>query len=229
MAAFALARAVAPATAHPLRGELYYTRYLGAPNLNKIPFAFDGKAMTLGRKTPVANLLGADGLGFAADGRLIVGGQGDRVHAVRIGEPGGQQSVSAGGAKVFHVAIGPDVQGQVDTVNVLPLEAGVEQPRTHRVCHRVPYDAEESGPLVDGCPAIAVEHLLERHLAGCGLVAGRRGTVGRQRPELLSQHPRGQTRFTHAQGDGRHPTGLRIAVRPPLPIISGRPPLSPGL
>ena len=136
MAAFALARAVAPATAHPLRGELYYTRYLGAPNLNKIPFAFDGKAMTLGRKAPVANLLGADGLGFAADGRLIVGGQGDRVHAVRIGEPGGQQSVSAGGAKVFHVAIDPDgrrawltgTPGQLVEVPLEPFADGVPRP-----------------------------------------------------------------------------------------------------
>ena len=65
--------ASAPVPAHPVSGELYYTRYSGTPNIKKVPFRFDGARLILGSKSPVGAVGGADG-------DLIIGGQGDRVH-----------------------------------------------------------------------------------------------------------------------------------------------------
>ncbi len=127
-----------PASAHPVAGELYYSRYLGRPNINKIPFEFDGETFTLGRKSPVAAISGADGLAFAPDGRLIVGGQGDKVHALSLDGSGARQTVSAGGGRAFHVAMEPGgsrawatgTPGPLVEISLEPLADGVIRPLT---------------------------------------------------------------------------------------------------
>ena len=93
--------ASAPVPAHPVSGELYYTRYSGTPNIKKVPFRFDGARLVLGSKSPVGAVGGADG-------DLIIGGQGDRVHKVKTDGSGVHDTVSAGGGASFHVTLDPD-------------------------------------------------------------------------------------------------------------------------
>ena len=63
-----------------IEGVLYYTRYDDHPNVKSVPYRYDGERFELGTAQPVASTHGADGILFAPDGDLIVGGQGERVH-----------------------------------------------------------------------------------------------------------------------------------------------------
>ena len=121
------------------------------------------------------------------------------------------QPADEGGFEVF--VFGGDGQGQVDAVVAGGVEAGVVERRGDRVAHGVADHAVDPGVGAQGVPAVEVFEVVDRRLSGRGGHA-RRGVVGpvdrrrvqcgkgQQRPEFLGQHPRGQPRLAHAQGDG---------------------------
>src|SRR3569623_1873874 len=64
----------------PTSGDLYFTRYQGAPpNVAKVSFNYDGTTATLGPEVAVAQVNGADGIIFAPNGDRMVGGEGANV------------------------------------------------------------------------------------------------------------------------------------------------------
>lgn len=122
-----------PSAADPVAGELYYTRFSGAPNLKKVNFRFDGETLRFESRSALATLEGADGLIFAPDGDLIVGGQGDRVHKVKVDGSGAHVTHDVGGHESFHLALDPRGQsawtsgmpGALVEVPLAPFAPGV--------------------------------------------------------------------------------------------------------
>lgn len=90
------------------KGDLYFTTYNGGTNVNKVAFDFDGTTLTMGQVINVASTNGADGLIFAPDNDLLVGGQGNKVHKVN---PLTQNVVTknAGGSEAYHLALDPSL------------------------------------------------------------------------------------------------------------------------
>ncbi len=114
-------------------GDLYFTRYSGAPNVYTVKYDFDGAStFTLGAPTPIATTVGADGIIFAPDGDLLVGGQGNRVHKVA---PDGSSvtTVTAGGTQSYHLSGDPSLQriwsggipGQLAEIPLNPFANGI--------------------------------------------------------------------------------------------------------
>ena len=56
-------------------GELFYTTFL-PPAVKKVAFTYDAAGFRIGKRVLIANLPGADGIVFAPNGKLIVGGGG---------------------------------------------------------------------------------------------------------------------------------------------------------
>lgn len=131
LAAILSALAPLPLLATPTSGTLYFTTYGGGANVNKTEFNFDGTAFSLGAINNVASTPGADGLVFAPDGDLIVGGQGDRVHKVDR-NTGFYTTVTAGGTDSFHVMLDPNgsqvysagIPGALATIPLSPFANG---------------------------------------------------------------------------------------------------------
>lgn len=125
-----------PAAAHPVSWDVYYTRFAGSPNLKRAEIQFDGERVTLGPRRTVAAIEGADGLVFAPDGDLLVGGQGDRVHKVRTEGGGEHVTVSAGGQDAFHLALDPSgrrawtsgLPGHLVEIPLQPFSDGIAHP-----------------------------------------------------------------------------------------------------
>lgn len=113
-------------------GTLYYTNFTGGQNVNKITYSYDQttQALTLGTATNIASTPGADGIIFAPNGDLLVGGQGSGAvyqvnpttgafTGVAPGSPGSDQNS-------FHLAMDPsgtkfytsDFGGPLDTVSL---------------------------------------------------------------------------------------------------------------
>ena len=93
----------------PTRGNLFYTRYSTGTDLNRVKevnFSFDGNALTVGTKSPVAQLTGGDGLTFAPDGDLLVAGQANNVYKINTATSA-VQSVKSGTASAFHTSLDP--------------------------------------------------------------------------------------------------------------------------
>jgi PKD repeat protein len=89
----------------PVASEMYYTRFCKPNNVKKVSFAYDGRVgFTLQSPNTIASTGGADGLIFAPDGDLLVGGQGDQIYKVNPAS-GQTQTVTAGGTKSFHLAM----------------------------------------------------------------------------------------------------------------------------
>jgi len=116
--------------ADAILGEFYYTVFSGQPNVKKRTFTYDGGTnLTISGPTVIATTNGADGIVFAADGDLLVGGQGDRIHKVDPGT-GTVQTRTAGGIAggSFHVTLDPSgtkawtagIPGQLAEVPVSP-------------------------------------------------------------------------------------------------------------
>lgn len=144
--AFLISLAVQPATAHAdfFTGEMYYSIWRDTPNnVRKVAYTYDeGKAFTFGTKTTIARVNGADGLIFAPNGDLIVGGQGDRVHLINPATHA-VATVTAGGTTSFHVTLDPSgthvwsggiadrggVLGKIAEIPLSPFSNGV----THSV------------------------------------------------------------------------------------------------
>src|SRR5439155_9651639 len=97
----------------PEDGTLYYTKNNGTPRVKKVEYHYDGAAFSLG--TPVAIPVcsgcslppGADGIIFAPDGDLLIGGQSQVVY--KVSPTGGHpyQRALSGGVAVFHVMLDP--------------------------------------------------------------------------------------------------------------------------
>ncbi|MCH8183658.1 MAG: hypothetical protein IID55_10785, partial [Proteobacteria bacterium] len=131
-----LAGATLPVAAHPVSWDVYYTRFAGSDNLKRTEIRFDGERVTLGPRRTVAAVEGADGLIFAPDGDLLVGGQGDRVHKVRTDGSGEFVTVSAGGQDSFHLTLDPGgrrawtsgMPGHLVEIPLQPFSGGIPHP-----------------------------------------------------------------------------------------------------
>jgi hypothetical protein len=66
----------APVKAQTFSRTLTYTRFFGTPNIKQATLTYDAAAGTTSLTTPIAitHTPGADGLLFAPDGDLIIGG-----------------------------------------------------------------------------------------------------------------------------------------------------------
>jgi hypothetical protein len=72
-----LVAVTAPVRAASFNGTLYYTRSSGTPNVDSVSFSYNDvtRSLMLGPQTAVATTPGADGIIFAPNGNLLVGGQ----------------------------------------------------------------------------------------------------------------------------------------------------------
>ena len=112
-------------------GDLYFTRYAGTPNVMKVHFDYSNGKFTLDKPKAIATLEGVDGLAFAPDGDLLVGGQGGTVHKVKVAD-GKFKDVKAGGG-AWHVSIDPSgkkawvtgIPGPVTEIPLAPFGDGI--------------------------------------------------------------------------------------------------------
>jgi hypothetical protein len=96
------------AYADPLVGTLFYTTYAGSGNnVHSVDYSYDGSAIVYSNNHGIATTNGADGILFAPNGNLLVGGQGtNRISEITpTGTPVG--SVDAGTGS-YHLALGSD-------------------------------------------------------------------------------------------------------------------------
>ncbi|MEA2710637.1 MAG: hypothetical protein QOF78_3238 [Phycisphaerales bacterium] len=111
------------AFAGPVSGELFYTTFR-APNpvpvgppfisdgtVNRVTFDFNGTTLTLGSPQQIhtfGTASNADGIAFASDGDLLIGG-GNTGNVHKLPASGGTvTSVAAGNPNAFHLAVSPD-------------------------------------------------------------------------------------------------------------------------
>lgn len=84
--ALGLTLVASSASAGPIGGLLYFTRFLssGMPNVNSITYTYDDALhnLSLGVIQGIATIPGADGVEVASNGDLIVGGQVNNVYVV---------------------------------------------------------------------------------------------------------------------------------------------------
>lgn len=94
----------AGAQADPVTTELFYTTFSGGVNVHKVQASYDGvSTFTLTGITDIASTNGADGLLFAPDGNLLVGGQGLNLSEVTTG--GTIVKTVNPGTPSFHLAL----------------------------------------------------------------------------------------------------------------------------
>jgi hypothetical protein len=85
---------------------LYWTEF-NAHNVNSSSFHYDGvSTVTYGATNHIVTTPGADGIIFAPDGDLLIGGQGNAVYKVNIAAQT-FTGVNAGGASAFHLSLDP--------------------------------------------------------------------------------------------------------------------------
>ena len=137
-AVLGLAVASAPsANATVWGGTLYYTYFSGTPNVSKVTYSYNDvtQSFSLGSATAIGTANGADGIIFAPNGNLLIGGQGAGhvtemttggtiVNAAPPGSTGQNQSsyhltLDPSGTKVYT----SDFGGPLDTMP-LPLAQG---------------------------------------------------------------------------------------------------------
>ncbi|RIK77594.1 MAG: hypothetical protein DCC67_12470 [Planctomycetota bacterium] len=92
-------------------GTLYFTRYAGGLNVNKVAFSYDGGSLasSFGLAAPVniTTTPGADGIQFDPNnGHLLIGGQGPAVYRVNP-STGSFTSASTSPAVAFHLEVDP--------------------------------------------------------------------------------------------------------------------------
>jgi hypothetical protein len=90
-------------------GELFYTRYNATPNVDKASYSYNDTAhtLTVGPRMVVTTTPGADGIIFAPNGNLLVGGQGNnRVYQVNPAD--GTFTAARAGGNSFHLSLNPD-------------------------------------------------------------------------------------------------------------------------
>lgn len=121
-------------------GDLYFTRYSGTPNLEKVHFDYNNGKFSLAKPAAVATLHGVDGVLFAPDGDLLVGGQGDVVHKVHIAN--GKSVDVRAGASAYHLSLDPSGKKVWATGIPGPLAEISLSPFGNGVAHRLTGDDE---------------------------------------------------------------------------------------
>jgi len=121
----AAAQTEAPAPT-AVSGELFYTTF-GPPAVKKVAFTYDSSGFRIGRRVLIANLPGADGIVFAPNGKLIVGGGPTGTVFEVDPNSGAVQSVKSGVAGAYHVSVDPNgkrawTAGLPGTLAEVPLE-----------------------------------------------------------------------------------------------------------
>jgi hypothetical protein len=99
--------AVDPAVGATASGELFYTTYSPAA-VKKVSFTYDTSGFRIGDPELVASLPGADGLAFAPDGDLLVGGGSTGLIFKVNPASGALRSAPAGVPGAYHVTSDPD-------------------------------------------------------------------------------------------------------------------------
>lgn len=98
---------VSGAQATVFDGTLFYTNFTGGPNVNKIDYSYDDttNAFSLTNQANVASTNGADGIIFAPNGNLLIGGQGSgNVYEVSP-TTGAVLDTQATGAASYHLTL----------------------------------------------------------------------------------------------------------------------------
>lgn len=116
---------------------LTYTRFFDSPNVKQAMLTYDVGAGTTSIATPtvITHTPGADGVLFAPDGDVIIGGQADAVYKVHMPGPS-FTGVNAGGALSFHVMLDPSGTkvwtagnlGSLASVPLYPFANGTQHP-----------------------------------------------------------------------------------------------------
>lgn len=100
------------ANAAAFTGTVYYTNYAGGANVNKVAYTYDDAipSFSLGSAVNVGTTPGADGIVFAPNGNLLIGGQGSGSGSVYEMDPTTglivDSAVSGVGAS-FHLTLDP--------------------------------------------------------------------------------------------------------------------------
>jgi hypothetical protein len=101
---------VTPASAALISGTLYYTNFTGGQNVNNITYSYDDVTHTfgLGAANNLASTNGADGIIFAPNGNLLIGGQGSgNVYEVNPNN-GNVVHTQFTGNPSFHLTLNPN-------------------------------------------------------------------------------------------------------------------------
>lgn len=125
----------------PFDFDVFYTRWRGGStantNVKKVRVAYeDGTGLTLGTKTNLALTGGADGIVFAPDGDLIVGGQSSNIY--KVDPDTGTFLTRNAGARSLHVMLDPTgtkvwtagIPGTPAEVPLNPFSNGTARPLT---------------------------------------------------------------------------------------------------
>jgi len=112
-------------------GDLYFTRFGGTPNVEKVHFNYSNGKFSLDKPKEVATLNGVDGAVFAPDGDLLVGGQGNVVHKLNVSN-GKSKDVKAN-AVAYHLSMDPSgkkawatgIPGPLAEIPLSPFSDGI--------------------------------------------------------------------------------------------------------
>jgi hypothetical protein len=110
MAAVAGMVGVTVAHAAIFNGTVYFTRYSGSPNVSSVAYTYDdvAHAFTLAPEVAITTTNGADGIIFATNGNLLVGGQGSgNVYEVNPTSGALVGTGNAQGGSIFHLSLDP--------------------------------------------------------------------------------------------------------------------------
>jgi hypothetical protein len=124
----------APASAATFSGDLFYTTYNGGQNVWKLTWSYNdlSHVFSASSGTNIASTNGADGIIFAPNGNLLVGGQGaGTVNEVNPTTGAIVHVFSSGSSATYHLALDPtgtkvytsDFEGPLDILP-FPLGAG---------------------------------------------------------------------------------------------------------
>jgi hypothetical protein len=105
-----LAAVAAPARATSFKGTVYYTVYTDGDNVNKVSYSYDDttKKLTLGTGVNIARTPGADGIIFAPNGNLLIGGQSSGADYMVDPTTGAYTSASTDRLESYHMSLAPD-------------------------------------------------------------------------------------------------------------------------
>jgi hypothetical protein len=113
----ATAAGIAPASATVFSGNVYYTLFTGGTNVWKVPYSYDdsvggtaGLTLSSASAIPITASPGADGIVFAPNGDLLIGGQAtDKVYEFTpAGTPVTSTAISD---QSYHLTVAPDLSG----------------------------------------------------------------------------------------------------------------------
>src|SRR5262249_34918578 len=106
---FAVLLLAAPAgRADLFNGTLFYTNFNGGVNVNRVDYSYNSvsNVFTTSNQQGIASLLGADGISFAADCDLLVGGQVNEVFKLHTNGTGITFVNAVNSA--YHLALNPN-------------------------------------------------------------------------------------------------------------------------